>query len=88
MSNTVPMLDWKDRIGYIKQKDHPGGIHGHYSWLINEWIPNQPDADILMRLFIGMRFHPFLWLCVVRWKRNWIDKAAGIIEKKKAEEGA
>ena len=27
-----------------------------YSWMINEWIPKQPDSNTLMRIFILLDF--------------------------------
>jgi len=69
----LPMLQWKDRIGYRKVASFTNNDEW-YSWLINDWIPNQPDSRILMRLFIGMGFNPAAWLCVVRWRKDWITK--------------
>lgn len=36
-----------------------------YSNLINEWIPNQPDADELMDLFIECGFKSNIFICKI-----------------------
>lgn len=69
------MISWKERKPKFKRLSEFGGnTEKQYVYLINDWIPSQVDSDQLMRLFIGLRFNPIAFLCVVVWQRNWIDR--------------
>lgn len=59
--NSMPPLNTREpKLSAIGSwKDFDSTYHN----LINEWIPNQPDSDQLMRLFIhlGFRVEPFIY---------------------------
>ena len=42
-----------------------GDTDNWYSWLINDWIPNEPDSEELMKLFIGCGFNVAVFVGLV-----------------------
>lgn len=49
-----------------------------YDHLINEWIPNQPDSEELIDLFIDCKFDPLAFLCIL----NPTEKSMKIFNEK------
>jgi len=61
------MLDYSKRDPKLI---HPSKFKGNtidewYIYLINDWIPNQPDFEELMSLFIDCGFRPAAFMCLV-----------------------
>lgn len=50
-----------------------------YSWLINDWIPSEPDAENLMDLFILLGFSTIAFVEVVT--TGSFDTTAARVEK-------
>jgi hypothetical protein len=59
------MIIYKERIYRLKQTTSFKTYQGWYSWLINDWIINQPDKDLLMRMFIELDFDPLKFVDIV-----------------------
>ena len=60
------MIPYKERTTKLKPPKEFGGTpypniqtcDRWYSYLINDWIPNQPDFSELMKLFVECDFDP------------------------------
>ena len=79
------MIPWNQRTGYLKiSRFGKDRAWEWYDWLINEWIPAQPDYKECMRLFIGMKFNPTPFILVLRFGRYWITKWYAISKSKGA----
>lgn len=64
------MLKYQDRLPKLKERPTPfvagdKKTDDWFSYLINEWIPNQPDADELMSLFIDCGFKSNVFICEI-----------------------
>lgn len=46
----------KEKFNALRKSRHPGAFDDFYSYVINEWILEQPDKDSLMKLFILVGF--------------------------------
>lgn len=55
--------DWEPERGHLGDR--------YYSYVINHWIPNQPDCGALMKLFILCDFD------LIRFARLIIDPGPG-----------
>jgi hypothetical protein len=77
------LILWNDRnpklkpprdFGYDRATDAPGNwaaCDRWYSYLINEWIPGQPDWKELMGLFIGEAlFEPLKFVQLLKEVKN------------------
>jgi hypothetical protein len=56
------LLEYKTRNPKLKTSDNFNNYDEWYSWLINDWIVNQPDSATLMRIFIKLNFSPAMFI--------------------------
>lgn len=47
----------KDRLPKFKRPDSVKTSEESYLWLVNEWMPTQPDFEKLVRLTVLLNFH-------------------------------
>ena len=65
----ISFMPWhkrdKGRLKHPLRSSFPDG-NQLYSYVINEWIPNQPDSPALMKLFIlcGFKAIPFFQIII------------------------
>lgn len=81
------MIDWEQRTLKMRKVSSFNTVNNFYDYIINEWIPAQPDYPELMRLFIGMRFNLLPWFFVVKFKRNWMIELVKAMDKRDKRRG-
>ena len=50
------IIPYKERSDKLKPREEFRCFDGWFGYLINEYIPSQPDAPILMKLYIDLKF--------------------------------
>lgn len=60
------MLNWADRDPKLKAPNDFTDTEQWYNYFVNDWIPNQKDADELMPLFIRCNFSPAAFVVCIK----------------------
>lgn len=76
--------DYKTRSPRLKKTTDYSPRDDWYSHLVNVWIPGQPDAQALMRLFIEVGFSPLIFVELVV-KRALSEKTLELLKERTAE---